>query len=83
MRSFTLSVGAFALAISYVAAFPRVMLDADSSLVQDAVEAGKRQAAPPQGAGALPLTPPPFDAKAQLVSTTGKYQVKNFDLPSQ
>ncbi|KAK4498174.1 hypothetical protein PRZ48_010831 [Zasmidium cellare] len=30
-----------------------------------------RQATPPQGAGALPLTPPPFDADLQRVSNSG------------
>lgn len=33
-----------------------------------------RQTSPPQGAGALPLVPPPFDAGLQYVSNTGKYK---------
>lgn len=33
----------------------------------------KRAAAPPQGAGALPAAPPPFDAKAQYVSNKGAH----------
>lgn len=33
----------------------------------------KRALVPPQGAGALPLVPPPFDPKAQFVSTTGTH----------
>lgn len=44
---------------------------------RDLLEAGitERQAvASPQGAGALPRTPPPFDAQAQLVSTSGQYK---------
>jgi hypothetical protein len=37
----------------------------------------KRQidASAPQGAGALPLVAPAFDAKTQHISTTGKYKV--------
>ena len=33
----------------------------------------RRAAAPPQGSGALPLTPPPFDAESQYVSNTGEH----------
>lgn len=33
-----------------------------------------RQTSPPQGAGALPLVPPPFDAELQLVSNSGQYE---------
>ncbi|KAI9659726.1 MAG: hypothetical protein M1831_003624 [Alyxoria varia] len=31
----------------------------------------------PQGTGALPLTPPPFDAKSQRVSTTGEHEYRD------
>ncbi|KAF2726154.1 hypothetical protein K431DRAFT_214138 [Polychaeton citri CBS 116435] len=34
----------------------------------------RRQVAPPQGAGAAPATPPPFDAKAQYVSNQGDHK---------
>lgn len=39
---------------------------------------GKRQinAAAPQGAGALPLVPPLFDAKTQYVSNKGAHAVR-------
>lgn len=35
----------------------------------------ERRASPPQGAGALPLVPPPFDAKSQYVSNQGTHKV--------
>lgn len=55
--------GALALLTTNVAAFPTL---SDEVL--------KRAAAPPQGAGAGPLLPPPFDAKAQRVSTSGSHK---------
>lgn len=43
--------------------------------------AAKRQSTTaPQGAGALPAVPPPFDAAAQHVSTTGQYKVRDIHL---
>lgn len=51
-----------------VAAFPH--------LLQEALEREllvKRQTVAPQGAGALPLVPPPFNATAQYVSNTGSH----------
>lgn len=38
-------------------------------------ELDARQAAAPQGAGALPLTPPPFNASQQYVSNQGAHAV--------
>ncbi|KAB8337131.1 hypothetical protein FH972_021435 [Carpinus fangiana] len=49
-----------------VAAFPHLNPD---SMVE-------RAAVPPQGAGYLPSSPPPFNAAAQLVSTSGQYVFK-------
>ena len=40
-----------------------------------AANALQKRATAPQGAGALPLVPPPFNAKAQYVSTTGVNKV--------
>lgn len=58
---------ALALAATPISAFPHLM----SGAFQE--ELAKRQIAAPQGVGALPLTPPPFNATAQYVSTKGKY----------
>lgn len=73
MRSF-LSIAALATSAM---AFPSQMFNADSAIVR-AANSGvlKRQisgAVPPQGQGALPLTPPPFDAASQYVSNKGQY----------
>ena len=68
MKTFT-SLTCLALAHT-ISAFPALMLDADSPLLK------RQNAAAPQGdgVGALPLTPPPFDAASQYVSTTGAYK---------
>lgn len=46
-----------------VAAFPKVMYEI----------AARQAAASPQGAGAMPLTPPPFDAAAQYIPNDGAH----------
>ena len=38
------------------------------------IEARQINAAAPQGVGALPLVPPPFNAAQQLVKNTGEYK---------
>ena len=64
-------VGTALLGASGVAAFPSLMLE-NNRHTQHEVNLGKRQVlAGPQGAGALPLVPPPFDAKSQYVSNQG------------
>jgi len=49
-----------------VAAFPKVMYE---------IAAKRAAAAAPQGAGALPLAPPPFDAALQHIATDGAHKV--------
>lgn len=70
-----------------VAAFPHMMDKLVAPLADDAVfqklkgrhtgssSLDARQAASDQGAGALPLTPPPFDAELQYVSNQGAHAV--------
>lgn len=55
--------GALALFVSNAAAFPAM-----------SEEVFRRAAAAPQGAGFLPVIPPPFDAESQHVSTTGTHE---------
>lgn len=71
MKSFVASVAVAALAVANVDAFPSLMTSGNSPLVKNALANRQAAAAPPQGAGAMPNTPPPFDASAQRVSTTG------------
>ena len=63
-----------AFAASNVAAFPHMDL-LTGPLAANALN--KRQSNPPQGAGAMPLTPPPFDAKSQYVSNKGAHKVRH------
>ena len=71
---FTTTLTTF-LSASSVAAFPSLVLE-NNRHTQNLVNLGKRQLlASPQGIGALPLVPPPFDAQAQYVSTTGEHAV--------
>lgn len=73
-----MKVATVALLALGAAAFPSMM---DKLLSPVALEAlkEKRQinAAAPQGAGFLPLTPPPFDAKSQYISNQGQYAVSH------
>ncbi|KAI9725488.1 MAG: hypothetical protein M1828_003159 [Chrysothrix sp. TS-e1954] len=66
MKTFASSAAAAAFLASNVAAFPTINLDAKRALA-------------PQGVGALPLVPPPFDASRQYVSNTGAHA---FSAPS-
>lgn len=68
MKSFALT----GLLASTAAAFPAMMDQLTGPLVENALT--KRQGAPPQGAGALPAAPPPFDAKLQLVNNQGEHR---------
>ena len=64
---------------SYAAAFPNMdkMTAPLAARAYAKAQAAKRQidATAPQGAGALPLVPPPFNAKAQYVSNKGTHKV--------
>ncbi|KAL9090602.1 MAG: hypothetical protein Q9159_001849 [Coniocarpon cinnabarinum] len=61
------------LSASGVVAFPSLNLG-NTRHTQHLVNVGKRQIlGGPQGAGALPLLPPPFDAEAQYVSNQGEH----------
>lgn len=71
MKVTTLNV---ALLASGAAAFPAMMDALTAPLAAEA--ANLRRAidlAAPQGAGALPASPPPFDAKAQYISNQGAH----------
>ena len=74
MKTFTLLTAFLA---GNVAAFPKNMDMLTGPLAAEALKL-KRQisSTAPQGAGALPLTPPPFDAKSQYVSNTGAHKVR-------
>lgn len=66
--------------IGCAAAFPHIDRLTASFAAGDLESASLRAraiASPPQGAGALPLVPPPFDAASQYVSTTGQYAVSS------
>ncbi|KAK5711414.1 hypothetical protein LTR15_012487 [Elasticomyces elasticus] len=66
---------AVAILASNVAAFPHLAMDRmTEGLSADVAykQLLERQALPPQG-GAGPLTPPPFDAKAQLIDVSGSH----------
>ena len=63
---------------SNVAAFPHMMDKLTGPLTARTLEAIghlEKRIANPQGTGALPLVPPPFDANLQRVSTSGQYAV--------
>ncbi|KXL42991.1 hypothetical protein M433DRAFT_156311 [Acidomyces richmondensis BFW] len=66
-----------ALLIGHAAAFPRFAMDAlTAPLAADVAYKrvmARQSTTAPQGAGALPLTPPPFDASEQLVSVSGEH----------
>lgn len=81
MKTIAVSAVVAALLASNVAAYPGMMgMDRlTAPLAEQAYKnRNKRQvdAAAPQGVGALPLTPPPFDAASQYVSNTGAYAVR-------
>lgn len=74
MKTFTIVT---ALLAGNVIAFPKNMDMLTGPLAAEALRAKRAiSATAPQGAGALPLTPPPFDAKSQYISTTGAHKVR-------
>nr|POE51617.1 aromatic peroxygenase [Quercus suber] len=78
MKYSTTSVLSAALLVGNVAAFPRAAMDSlTAPLLKEFMqpaEIARRQAGDaPQGEGALPSTPPPFDAAAQLIDVTGAH----------
>jgi len=82
MKTFAISALSAALLASDVAAFPAKAMDAlTAPLLSNALDKrnerleSRQTAAAPQGAGALPATPPPFSASAQYVSNTGTHAV--------
>lgn len=79
MKGFYGTAIATLLSASGVVAFPSLKLE-NNRHTQNLVNLGKRQVlSGPQGAGALPLVPPPFDAASQHVSTTGTHAVRKED----
>ena len=76
MTSFK-ACSAIALLASTVASFPHMKVDYSPF---EANPHDKRQLlgiGSPQGTGALPLVPPPFDAKSQRVETTGEHEYRD------
>ena len=60
--------------VAGAAAFPHLLdLETLNGIAAERL-AGRAIGAPPQGAGALPATPPPFDAKLQYVSNQGDHK---------
>lgn len=57
----------------HVTAYPSLHSYGSASSMRQAV--AKRQSATPQGVGAPPLVPPPFDSSVQFVETTGEHEV--------
>lgn len=66
-------VTGLALFGAFANAFPRVVLDQLADPVEGPELRRALSGSPPQGSGALPLAPPPFDASAQYVSNTGAH----------
>ena len=64
------TTAAFGLALCapIVSAFPAAMYEMADVVARQAISR-------PQGGAPLPLLPPPFDAKAQLVSNKGEHAV--------
>lgn len=72
MKSF-IAVSSLAL-VAQVSCFPHLAnMDSMTEVLREEA-LSKRQASPPQGAGALPATPPPFDAKSQRIDITGSHK---------
>ena len=82
MKSYTSIAVNAALLASHVSAFPHFAMDSlTAPLAADVAykQLLERQSTTaPQGAGALPATPPPFDAASQYISTSGEYAVRCF-----
>lgn len=74
MKTFTFSV-ATAILASSASAFPAMLANNEqwSPWTAPSPHEKRQLLNPPQGAGALPLTPPPFDAASQHVSNTGDH----------
>lgn len=77
MKSFTFSAVNAALLAGNAFAFPHLAMDSLTAPIAADVAYKKllerQSTTAPQGAGALPLTPPPFDAASQLISTSGSH----------
>lgn len=74
MKSFAV----LASLLAGASAFPQMMDALTAPLAARALDDSAsldKRAAPPQGAGAMPLVPPPFDAKSQYVSNKGTHKV--------
>jgi hypothetical protein len=71
-----------ALLATGAAAFPN-MDDMTAPLREMAMLEARQNRLAPQGVGALPLVPPPFNAAAQRVSTTGNNRVSISSRPEQ
>lgn len=70
MKNFFYTAATLAATASNVVAFPHMMDKLTGISMKDALA---KRATAPQGTGALPLVPPPFDAKAQYVSNQGDH----------
>lgn len=74
MKITLLSTATAALLVGGAAAFPSNMDSLLEPAMREAVAEKKRQlVGGPQGDGALPLVPPPFDAERQFVSNQGEH----------
>lgn len=79
MKSLSKQIITAATLAGHVAAFPHMAMRSEGEVVAADVAYKRlleRQSSPPQGSGALPLTPPPFDAASQLVDVTGEHAVR-------
>lgn len=74
MKTFTANALTLAALASRVTAFPAMAMDALTEPLQADLLTKRQTAAAPQGVGALPLVPPPFDPELQYVSNKGKYK---------
>ena len=83
MKSFALSAINAALFASNVVAFPHMAMDSLTAPLAADVAYRKllerQSGSPPQGLGALPLVPPPFNAASQRINTTGAHAVCSED----
>ncbi|KAK3117722.1 hypothetical protein LTR53_000651 [Teratosphaeriaceae sp. CCFEE 6253] len=77
MVSFTTAAINAAALVGLVGAFPHLAMDRLTEPIAADVAykqlLERQSTTAPQGAGALPLVPPPFDAKSQLINVTGAH----------
>jgi len=85
MKHFAAPLASAAIFAGHVAAFPHLAMDHLSAPIAADVAykqlLERQSATPPQGAGALPLVPPPFDAKSQLIDVSGAHAVRSLNPP--